>query len=582
MSDPIDKTLSPLRSKSSANSIDELVKEQLEHFSITPDSEHGKQLSRVVRSLYQCHHDSKGLWDKGLAALSGLSESDTIARFNAQKFLCFQIAKLLDNLQQPFRETYQNLNYSTSTQLSKGPYPIFDNVTAVFSATPVITRTATYIFACAEWISDAFHGKEFMLEIYSRLLNPTSIALANHIVSLEAGPYANQYLAWNFNSGMAAIDATLSHILGRDDILITNRNIYGGAWQLIRDWFAKEQNLNIGVRSFDGLGVESLRECFEDIQQEFAERIAAGHDIFLYLESPCNPHGDILDVPALCKFAHQHGVRVILDATVGTPFLVNPLQREDESERPDFLIHSYTKDLTGTGSTIAGCVIGKNEDMFLPKGFDEDGLHWANTMFWNVYYVKGAFLNADGAYDVMQGMKTLQLRMLQKCITTVTLSKFLESHPNISVRSSSAKTSASADNRRKLMRHGLPAPLLTFDIENISHEAFHRFFDMLAPAFGHMISLGQSNTIVSCPALTTHSELDDTALQKAGISATTIRIAVGDESVLDLIQHLKTCTRSCFGEEFSQHFMHPEDTRELIRKTYLSIHESHVERELMR
>src|SRR5437899_2451373 len=85
--------------------------------------------------------------------------------------------------------------------------------TDIFAAYPVITRTATYIYACAEWIQDAFQGKELLLEIYSRLLNPTSIALANHIVDLEAGPYARDYLAWNFNSGMAAIDAALSHLL---------------------------------------------------------------------------------------------------------------------------------------------------------------------------------------------------------------------------------------------------------------------------------------------------------------------------------------------------------------------------------
>lgn len=92
---------------------------------------------------------------------------------------------------------------------------MFDNVTAIFSANPVIARTATYIYACAEWIADAFEGKELLLEIYSRLLNPTAIALANYIVDLEAGPYAREYFAWNFNSGMAAIDAVLAHVLGR-------------------------------------------------------------------------------------------------------------------------------------------------------------------------------------------------------------------------------------------------------------------------------------------------------------------------------------------------------------------------------
>ena len=131
-----------------------------------------------------------------MGEMAQLSQADKINRFNSLKFLSFQLAKMLDTVQHPFRKSYQALGYSGETTASKGPYAVFDNVTAVFSATPVISRTATYIYACAEWIADAFKGKELMLEIYSRLLNPTSICLANHIVDLEAGPYAGEYLAW--------------------------------------------------------------------------------------------------------------------------------------------------------------------------------------------------------------------------------------------------------------------------------------------------------------------------------------------------------------------------------------------------
>src|SRR5205814_9946008 len=117
----------------------------------------------------------------------------------------------------------------------------------------------------------------------------------------------------------------------------------------------------------------------------------------IFLESPCNPQGYLLDRPAVCRPAHTAGRRVIVDATVGTPFLVQPLQRDDPAERPDFVIHSYTKDLSGTGSTIAGVVIGRNQDMFIPKGETLNGVSWSDTLFWNVYYVKGAFLNAEAA-----------------------------------------------------------------------------------------------------------------------------------------------------------------------------------------
>src|SRR5262249_14607224 len=159
---------------------------------------------------------------------------------------------------------------------------------------------------------------ELLLEIYSRLLNPTSISLANYIVDLEAGPFAGEYLAWNFNSGMAAIDAVLAHVLGRDDVLITRRNIYGGAHQLIHNWYAKPASLEIAVETFDGDDAASFLGCLKRARARFPDRFAQGRRAYIYLESPCNPHGYVLDVPAICSAAHEAQLRVILDATVGT------------------------------------------------------------------------------------------------------------------------------------------------------------------------------------------------------------------------------------------------------------------------
>src|SRR5438067_3692988 len=353
------RRLSPKRNSTTATDIPALVAEQLNHFGIDPSKEIGQALARIATRLYETAGDLDALWRITMETIASLPRQDRIALFNAKKFLSFQLAKLLDTLQNPFRRAYQSLKFSESTLVSKGPYAVFDNVTAIFAANPVITRTATYIYACAEWIQDAFQGKELLLEIYSRLLNPTSIALANQIVDLEAGPYAREYFAWNFNSGMAAIDAALSHLLGRDDILITSRNIYGGAYQLIHDWFAKPANLDIAVVSFDGFSADGLEHCWQIIQTKYKQRLLAGRKAYVFLESPCNPHGDVLDVPAICRQAHQLGMRVILDATIGTPFLLRPLQREDPLERPDFVIHSYTKDLSGAGSVIAGVVIAR-------------------------------------------------------------------------------------------------------------------------------------------------------------------------------------------------------------------------------
>lgn len=577
------KTLSPLRNSTTARNVAQLVDEQLSHFGIDPDDEYGRRLKRVVGRMYESQADIEKLWQLTLESMNKLDQTDKIRRFNSQKFLSFQLAKLLDTLQNPFRKSYQTLGYSSVTQSSKGPYPVFDNVTALFSATPVITRTATYIYACAEWIADAFRGKELMLEIYSRLLNPTSVCLANHIVDLEAGPYAGEYLAWNFNSGMAAIDAVLAHVLGRDDIVITSRNIYGGAYQLINDWYAKEGNLEVAVEMFDGYSADDFSACLQNAKEKYKGRLAAGRQIYVYLESPCNPHGYVVNVATICRRAHADGLTVLLDATVGTPFLCSPLQREDPAERPDYVIHSYTKDLSGCGGAIAGCVIGRNENMFIPKGQSVGAFSWDQTMFWNVYYVKGAFLNADAAFEVMQGMRSLPVRMLQKCINTLILARFLDSHPRINVHCNAVGDSENSEFRERYMYLQLPAPLFTIDMGNIPRSAFQRFFDSLSPTFGHMISLGQSNTIVSCPSLTTHSELDEDALEAAGMTQTTIRFAVGDENPSDLIRHIVYVSRGTIDEEvpgFSDGFMNELMAKKLIRQSYVQIHEAHADAQL--
>jgi cystathionine beta-lyase/cystathionine gamma-synthase len=583
------RRLSPRRKTTTATDLPELVAEQLAHFGIASDTPFGQTLASIANRLYETQADVETLWRVTLASIDSLDRSDRIAWFNAKKFLSFQLAKILDTLQNPSRRTYQSLAYDGSTTAAKGPYAIFDNVTAIFAANPVIARTATYIYACAEWIEDAFQGKELLLEIYSRLLNPTSVSLANHIVDIEAGPFAAEYFAWNFNSGMAAIDAILAHLLGRDDILITSRHLYGGAHQLIHDWYAKPGNLAVAVETFDGFGGDDFAACWQRVQQRYAAALASGRRAYVYLESPCNPHGYVLDVPAICRAAHASGLRVILDATVGTPFLVRSLQTPDPADRPDFVVHSYTKDLSGGGSVIAGVVIGRNEDMFLPKGATVESVissavvSWDQTLFWNVYYVKGAFLNADAAFEVMQGMRTLELRMLAKCINTLVLARFLAAHPSIEVHCGALDASPNAEITRRLMFLGLPAPLFTIDMPAVPREAFQRFFDNLAPTFDHMISLGQSNTIVSCPALTTHSELQAEQLAEAGISPTTIRFAVGHEEPRNLLEHFVAAARLAIDPvvpNFSQQFLAPEATAALVREVYVDVHRRYIEAHL--
>ena len=580
------RELSPRRSTSTAQNIEDLIVEQLAHFSIAPQSDLGQALARFTGHLYRANVDLHHLWDLTVREMGNLDRRDRIAWFNAKKFLCFQLAKLLDTLQNPFRFTYQTLIESQSNRLAKGPYPIFDNVTAIFSSTPVIARTATYLYACTEWIDDAFQGKEPLLEVYSRLLNPTAISLANHIVDLECGAMGAEYMAWNFNSGMAAIDAALSHLVGYRDIILSSRNIYGGAFQLLHDWFRKPSNLDVAVEFFDGYTVEAFQAALRGVRERYRDRLADDRQIYVYLESPCNPHGYVLDVPAICQAAHSQKLTVLLDSTVGTPFLSQPLRRSDPAERPDFVIHSYTKDITGSGTTTAGVVIGRNERMFIPKNqsvttTDLAGrpvtYRWNETLFWNVFYVKGAFLDADKAFEVINGSRTLELRMLRKTISTIVLAQALAAHPQIHVKCNALESDENAAMRQKVLRLGLPAPLFTIDFERaaIDRPTFTRFFDCLEPSFGHQVSLGQSNTVVLCPALTSHSELGPEELRAAGIEPTTVRISIGDEDPRQLLAHFQRTCELVFDPAkpgFSSRFMKPAELDELYRRTYLDVH----------
>jgi O-acetylhomoserine (thiol)-lyase len=582
--------LSPLRNSTEAAGSLDLATEQARHFGIDPDSAYGQALVRLAISIYESHASVTELSRITMASLLELDRTDRIAWFNAKRFVSFQLAKVLDTLQNPLRATYQSMVSKDGECAPKGAYPLFDNVAALFSANPVITRTATYMYACTEWIEAAFSGRETLHHIYSRLLNPTSISLANHVVDVECGRLASQYMAWNFNSGLAAIDAVLSHVVGHRDVLVVSRNIYGGTYQLLHDWYAKRSNLDVALEWVDGYGAREFAEAFSVAETRHAGRLREGRRIYVYLESPCNPHGFVLDVPGICRVAHERGSRVIADTTVGTPFLCPVLRRDDPNERPDFVVHSYTKDLAGSGTTTAGCVIGRNEDMFLPKGSRADTtradgsprtVSWDETLFWNVYYVKGAFLDADKAFEVLNGMKTLELRLVQKAVNTITIARVLDAHPYFNVTCPALPSSPNHAMCSEHMFLGLPAGLFTFDLDGrrdagrISGQSFKRFFDLLEPAVGMQVTLGQNNTVALCPALTSHSELSESALADAGIKKTTTRVAVGLEDPRAFLAQLRGAAMIAISPDhpdFIAGFPASDEIDRIYAETYLDVH----------
>ena len=577
---PTMQKLSPVRNSTQASNAHELAEEQLKHFGIDADTPFGQALLNASESLYHAGSEIDQI-GRLCQTLSELPATDKISAFNAKKFLCFQLAKLIDMLQPSLKQSYQALDMDVSSRAVKGEYPLFANVGALFSSTPAVIKTATYLYACTEWVEDAFKGQESTHPVYSRLLNPTSIALANTITALEAGEYANDYMTWNFNSGMAAIDALLANQLRHGDVLLSSRNVYGGTFQLMQDFYARKDRMDVQLEWFDGYTGDEFAHYLKQVQEKHKKRLQQGKKIFIYIESPCNPHGYTLDVPEICRLSHEQGYLVALDSTLATPFLCRPLRNPDKTYRPDWIIHSYTKDISGSGVATAGGIVGESHRMFLPKHGKHTDVSWEQTLFWDVYYIKGAFLDADKALDVSNGLKTLESRMLTKCINTLVISHYLDSHPAITVNSHALQDHTNYELREKLLYLGLPSPLFSIDMENahVPREAFVRFFDALEPAFGHMVSLGQSNTLILCPALTSHSEMDTTAQKNANIFMTTIRIAMGDENPKDLIHQFKTCAQLHIDPVipgFSEQFMDLKDFHTLLRDIHLDVHTRHI------
>jgi cystathionine beta-lyase/cystathionine gamma-synthase len=215
--------------------------------------------------------------------------------------------------------------------------------------------------------------------------------------------------------------------------------------------------------------------------------------------------------------------------------------------------------------------------MFKPKG--DPG--WEDTLFWNVYYVKGAFLDSDKAFEVISGMKTLEMRMLKKCINTLILARWLAANPAVTVNCPGLPSHANHALAAQQSYLGLPAPLFTIDLEQtgLDRAAFERFFDSLSPMFGHMVTLGQTNTVVLCPALTSHSELDPASLRAAGIAPTTIRIAVGDEAPRELIASFLQAVRLAIDPVvpgFSARFPRGAEVDALCDGIYVDMHTRHA------
>ena len=392
-----------------------------------------------------------------------------------------------------------------------------------------IYQTSSFVFDSADHAASLFNLQTFG-NVYSRLSNPTVAALEERIAALEGGRAAVAAA-----SGMAAEALALMTLLEHGDHVVATGALYGGSVTMLAVNFAK---LGIAVSFVDAARPEAFAEAMRpNTRAVFAESLG-------------NPSLSVLDIAAVADIAHAHGVPLIVDNTVPSPFLCNPIRFG-----ADIVVHSATKYLGGHGTVLAGVVVesgtfpwdnGKFPGMTEPspgyhgvkfyETFGDFGFSMRARM--ETLRVYGQTLAPASAWQVLQGVETLPLRMERHCRNAQTVAEYLRDHPQVGwVNYPGLPEHPQYDLVQRQMRvvEGRPGAsgLLSFGIRG-GMEAGVRFIES-AQFMSHLANIGDTRTLIIHPASTTHRQLSDEQRQAAGVTADMVRISVGLEHVDDIL-----------------------------------------------
>lgn len=390
-------------------------------------------------------------------------------------------------------------------------------------------QTTSYAFKDTDHAADLFALKEFG-NIYTRLMNPTTDVFEKRVAALEGGAGA---LATA--SGQAAITYAILNIAGAGDEIVSATSLYGGTHNLFSTTLNK---LGIKVRFVDSSEPENFREAITDKTKA------------LYAEVIGNPRGDVLDIEAVAKIAHEHGIPLIVDNTFPSPFLLRPLEHG-----ADIVVHSATKFIGGHGTSIGGVIVDggtfdwTSNDKF-PGLTTPDpsyhGLVYTEAVGPIAYIIKarvqlmrdmGAALSPFNAFMLLQGLETLHLRMERHSENALKVAQFLESHEAVqSVSYCGLPSHRSYDLVQKYMPKGQGA-ILTFEIKG-GIEAGRKIINHVK-LFSHLANVGDSKSLIIHPASTTHQQLSEEEQIGAGVGPGIIRLSIGTESIDDILYDLE-------------------------------------------
>ena len=401
-----------------------------------------------------------------------------------------------------------------------------------------IYQTTSYVFNDTQHASNLFSLKE-LGNIYTRLMNPTTAVVEDRITALEGG-VGGLLVA----SGQAAETLAILNIAESGDHIVSSPSLYGGTYNLFHYTLPKFGITVTFVENPDD--PESWKAAIQPNTKAF------------YAESIANPKNDVLDIAAVAKVAHDYGVPLIIDNTVATPYLIQPLKHG-----ADFVVHSATKYLGGHGTSVAGALIdggsfdfAQNPERFpnynLPdpsyhglvyaRDLGVGGMFGVNLAFILKARVQllrdlGAAVSPFNAFLISQGIETLSLRVQRHSDNALAVAKFLEAHPQVkSVNYSGLESSPWYALGKKYAPKG-NGGVLAFEIEG-GVEAGSKFVEGLV-LHSHVANIGDVRSLVIHPASTTHSQLTPEEQVTAGVTPGLVRLAVGIEFIDDIIADIE-------------------------------------------
>ena len=392
-------------------------------------------------------------------------------------------------------------------------------------------QTVSYAFDNTQHGADLFDLK-VAGNIYSRIMNPTNGVLEARVAAMEGGIGALAVA-----SGMAAIAYAIQTITETGDNIVSASTLYGGTYNLFAHTFPQ---MGIEVRFADAKDPASFGKLID-------ARTKA-----LYCESVGNPLGNVTDLAALAAVAHAHGVPLIVDNTVPSPYLCRPFEHG-----ADIVVHSLTKYLGGHGTTIGGAIVDSGKFPWAEHKARFKRLNEPDVSYHGVVYTEalgaaayigrarvvplrnmGAALSPMNAFQILQGIETLALRMDRICENALKVANHLKNHPKVGWLNYAGLPDHADHALVQKYMGGRASGLISFGLKAAdSLEAGARFQDALQ-LFTRLVNIGDAKSLACHPATTTHRQLNAAEMAKAGVKPDMVRLSIGIEHIDDLIADL--------------------------------------------